>query len=74
MGSVPNVGLMAQAAEEYGSHNKTFFAPGKGTIRVVTIPGAESQISDFKSENPEQSPPPFAAPTDPDTSASAARR
>jgi isocitrate dehydrogenase len=37
MGSVPNVGLMAQAAEEYGSHNKTFVAPGKGTIRVVRI-------------------------------------
>jgi isocitrate dehydrogenase len=35
MGSVPNVGLMAQAAEEYGSHDKTFKAPGKGTIRVV---------------------------------------
>jgi len=35
MGSVPNVGLMAQAAEEYGSHNKTFVAPGKGVIRVI---------------------------------------
>ena len=35
MGSVPNVGLMAQAAEEYGSHNKTFEAPGAGKIRVV---------------------------------------
>ncbi|HYC72138.1 MAG TPA: NADP-dependent isocitrate dehydrogenase [Opitutaceae bacterium] len=35
MGSVPNVGLMAQAAEEYGSHNKTFVAPGAGVIRVV---------------------------------------
>ena len=35
MGTVPNVGLMAQAAEEYGSHNKTFQAPGNGTIRVV---------------------------------------
>jgi isocitrate dehydrogenase len=35
MGSVPNVGLMAQAAEEYGSHNKTFFAPGAGRIRVT---------------------------------------
>jgi isocitrate dehydrogenase len=35
MGSVPNVGLMAQAAEEYGSHDKTFKAPGNGTIRVV---------------------------------------
>jgi isocitrate dehydrogenase len=38
MGSVPNVGLMAQAAEEYGSHNKTFVVPAAGTVRVVTIP------------------------------------
>ena len=37
MGSVPNVGLMAQAAEEYGSHNKTFLAPGNGVIRVVNV-------------------------------------
>ncbi len=35
MGSVPNVGLMAQAAEEYGSHDKTFEAAAAGTIRVV---------------------------------------
>ena len=35
MGSVPNVGLMAQKAEEYGSHDKTFLAPGEGVIRVV---------------------------------------
>ncbi len=35
MGSVPNVGLMAQKAEEYGSHDKTFEAAGAGTIRVV---------------------------------------
>jgi isocitrate dehydrogenase len=35
MGSVPNVGLMAQQAEEYGSHDKTFIASGTGTIRVV---------------------------------------
>jgi len=35
MGSVPNVGLMAQKAEEYGSHDKTFFAPSNGTMRVV---------------------------------------
>jgi isocitrate dehydrogenase len=35
MGSVPNVGLMAQKAEEYGSHDKTFLAPGAGTIRIV---------------------------------------
>src|SRR5690606_12380409 len=40
MGSVPNVGLMAQAAEEYGSHNKTFEAPAAGTIRVVDETGA----------------------------------
>ncbi|PHX90276.1 MAG: isocitrate dehydrogenase (NADP(+)) [Nitrospirae bacterium] len=39
MGSVPNVGLMAQAAEEYGSHDKTFKAPGNGTIRVVDAAG-----------------------------------
>jgi len=36
MGSVPNVGLMAQAAEEYGSHNKTFEIPATGTVRVVS--------------------------------------
>jgi isocitrate dehydrogenase len=36
MGSVPNVGLMAQQAEEYGSHDKTFIASGPGTIRIVS--------------------------------------
>ncbi|PIQ97070.1 MAG: isocitrate dehydrogenase (NADP(+)) [Nitrospinae bacterium CG11_big_fil_rev_8_21_14_0_20_56_8] len=35
MGTVPNVGLMAQKAEEYGSHDKTFTAPGDGVIRVL---------------------------------------
>jgi len=39
MGSVPNVGLMAQAAEEYGSHNKTFLIPAKGSVRVVDDSG-----------------------------------
>ncbi|HIY71824.1 MAG TPA: NADP-dependent isocitrate dehydrogenase, partial [Candidatus Luteimonas excrementigallinarum] len=39
MGSVPNVGLMAQKAEEYGSHDKTFQAPGEGTIRVTDQDG-----------------------------------
>jgi isocitrate dehydrogenase len=39
MGSVPNVGLMAQAAEEYGSHDKTFEAPSAGTIQVVNGAG-----------------------------------
>jgi isocitrate dehydrogenase len=39
MGSVPNVGLMAQAAEEYGSHNKTFVAPAAGSIRIVDEAG-----------------------------------
>jgi isocitrate dehydrogenase len=37
MGTVPNVGLMAQKAEEYGSHDKTFEAAGPGTIRVVDV-------------------------------------
>jgi isocitrate dehydrogenase len=40
MGSVPNVGLMAQAAEEYGSHNKTFQVPGTGSVRVVDSSGS----------------------------------
>ncbi|PIE02153.1 MAG: isocitrate dehydrogenase (NADP(+)) [Acidobacteria bacterium] len=39
MGNVSNVGLMAQKAEEYGSHNKTFEAPGQGQIDVVTASG-----------------------------------
>jgi isocitrate dehydrogenase len=39
MGSVSNVGLMAQKAEEYGSHDKTFAAPGNGTIRIVDAAG-----------------------------------
>src|SRR5262249_49282092 len=39
MGAVSNVGLMAQAAEEYGSHNKTFLAPGNGRIRIVDDAG-----------------------------------
>ncbi|MFC7522733.1 NADP-dependent isocitrate dehydrogenase [Parapedobacter sp. GCM10030251] len=39
MGSVSNVGLMAQKAEEYGSHDKTFQATAKGTIRVVDADG-----------------------------------
>lgn len=39
MGSVPNVGLMAQKAEEYGSHDKTFEIPVTGTVRVVDASG-----------------------------------
>ncbi|MGQ4513613.1 NADP-dependent isocitrate dehydrogenase [Streptomyces sp. DW26H14] len=39
MGSVPNVGLMAQAAEEYGSHDKTFEIPTTGTVRVLDANG-----------------------------------
>lgn len=39
MGSVPNVGLMAQAAEEYGSHDKTFKIPAAGVVRVVDAAG-----------------------------------
>ena len=40
MGSAPNVGLMAQKAEEYGSHDKTFEIPAGGTVRVVAENGA----------------------------------
>src|SRR5664279_5522294 len=39
MGSVPNVGLMAQQAEEYGSHDKTFEIPADGKVRVVADDG-----------------------------------
>ena len=39
LGTVPNVGLMAQAAEEYGSHDKTFEIPATGTVRVVDTEG-----------------------------------
>lgn len=49
MGSVPNVGLMAQKAEEYGSHDKTFQIPASGVIRVVNSAGEvliEHQVND----------------------------
>ncbi len=39
MGTVPNVGLMAQKAEEYGSHDKTFILPADGTVEVVDTNG-----------------------------------
>jgi isocitrate dehydrogenase len=39
MGTVPNVGLMAQQAEEYGSHDKTFTIPAAGTVRIVDAHG-----------------------------------
>ncbi|KAA5536028.1 NADP-dependent isocitrate dehydrogenase [Paenimyroides baculatum] len=39
MGSVPNVGLMAQKAEEYGSHDKTFQSDAEGTIRIIDAEG-----------------------------------
>ena len=44
MGSVPNVGLMAQKAEEYGSHDKTFIAPADGVIRVVNDATGETLL------------------------------
>ncbi|TVR42254.1 MAG: NADP-dependent isocitrate dehydrogenase [Planctomycetota bacterium] len=40
MGSVPNVGLMAQKAEEYGSHDKTFEMPSDGVVQVIDATGA----------------------------------
>lgn len=45
MGSVANVGLMAQKAEEYGSHDKTFLAPGQGTIRIVDAASGETLLA-----------------------------
>lgn len=42
MGTVPNVGLMAQKAEEYGSHDKTFEIPKSGTAKVVSISSGET--------------------------------
>ncbi|GAA4953069.1 NADP-dependent isocitrate dehydrogenase [Algibacter agarivorans] len=39
MGTVPNVGLMAQKAEEYGSHDKTFEIPSNGTVKVIDADG-----------------------------------
>ena len=45
MGSVSNVGLMAQKAEEYGSHDKTFHVPADGTVRVVETPPARRSSS-----------------------------
>jgi len=50
MGSVPNVGLMAQAAEEYGSHNKTFEVPAKGTVRVVKISSSQPSTPNSQPE------------------------
>ncbi len=49
MGSVPNVGLMARAAEEYGSHDKTFEIPSAGVVKVVNSAG-ESLIEHEVSE------------------------
>ncbi|MFN8101375.1 MAG: NADP-dependent isocitrate dehydrogenase [Mycobacterium sp.] len=45
MGTVPNVGLMAQKAEEYGSHDKTFEVPADGTANVVDVDSGEVLMS-----------------------------
>ena len=49
MGTVPNVGLMAQKAEEYGSHDKTFEVPQTGTVQVVD--GSGNTLMEFKVES-----------------------
>src|SRR5690625_6870373 len=52
MGSVSNVGLMAQKAEEYGSHDKTFEIPANGTVTVTDAQGnvlMEHSVEDRKS-------------------------
>jgi isocitrate dehydrogenase len=51
MGSVPNVGLMAQKAEEYGSHDKTFLAPAHGKIRVVADASGETLLEQSVEQN-----------------------
>jgi len=50
MGTVPNVGLMAQKAEEYGSHDKTFEAPSAGTVRVVDAASGDMLMEHAVSE------------------------
>jgi isocitrate dehydrogenase len=45
MGTVPNVGLMAKKAEEYGSHDKTFIAEGEGVIRAVNVATGDVLLS-----------------------------
>jgi len=50
MGTVPNVGLMAKKAEEYGSHDKTFTAPGEGVIRSVNAATGDVLLSHNVSE------------------------
>ncbi|MFW6343352.1 MAG: NADP-dependent isocitrate dehydrogenase [Sediminispirochaetaceae bacterium] len=49
MGSTPNVGLMAQKAEEYGSHDKTFRLPAEGTVRITAADG--TILLEQKAEN-----------------------
>src|SRR3546814_16326063 len=48
MGTVPNVGLMAQKAEEYGSHDKTFEIPAAGSVRVLD--GAGTTLMEHRVE------------------------
>jgi isocitrate dehydrogenase len=47
-GSVPNVGLMAQKAEEYGSHDKTFQISGEGTVKVEDENGTVLSRKEFR--------------------------
>lgn len=51
MGSVPNVGLMAQKAEEYGSHDKTFQVKGDGVVRVVDKDGTVLMQQDVEAND-----------------------
>ncbi len=47
MGTVPNVGLMAQKAEEYGSHDKTFEIPVPGTVKIVDVDTGEALLERY---------------------------
>ena len=51
MGDVPNVGLMAQKAEEYGSHDKTFLCPGDGKVIVTSESGATIMVHEVEKDD-----------------------
>ncbi|MBN2460613.1 MAG: NADP-dependent isocitrate dehydrogenase, partial [Candidatus Cloacimonetes bacterium] len=51
MGDIPNVGLMAQKAEEYGSHDKTFVCPADGQVKVISASGETLMVHDVEKKD-----------------------
>ncbi|MFC1898531.1 NADP-dependent isocitrate dehydrogenase [Candidatus Cloacimonadota bacterium] len=51
MGNIPNVGLMAQKAEEYGSHDKTFLCPGDGKVVVTSESGSTLMVHEVEKDD-----------------------